>query len=235
MKDIYRTYGIYEISNLVNGMIYVGQTANSFGDRWDCHKAALRGGYHFSKELQNDWNRYGENSFEFVVVKDCTGSSTEEIDLAEKQKIKEIKDLGVSYNLHDGGHDGYYLGKHLSEETKNKIGEKNHYLGLGRKASEETKKKMSESQKRRYAQWTEEDRRSWGVLVGNAQRGMRKPSLSIKMKGNKNGATLSIEQVREVKRLANEEHQSNRQIADKTGIKICTVANITSGRRWADV
>ena len=43
--SIYKRYGIYGIRNKLNGMIYVGKTVNNFVDRWDCHKASIKGGY----------------------------------------------------------------------------------------------------------------------------------------------------------------------------------------------
>lgn len=97
----------------------------SFGDRWDCHKGMLRGGYHENPHLQNAWNKYGEENFEFIVIRDLTSSTVDVINEAEIELIKYYKNLGLSYNIHDGGDGGLFLGKHLSDETKRKIGEKN--------------------------------------------------------------------------------------------------------------
>lgn len=51
-NGLYHRNGIYGIKNLVTGYVYVGKTEVNFGDRWDCHKAQLRGNYHDNKNLQ---------------------------------------------------------------------------------------------------------------------------------------------------------------------------------------
>jgi len=233
--SIYKKYGIYEIRNLATGKVYIGQTTANFGDRWDCHKAMLRGGYHYSKELQSDWNKYEEDSFDFVILRDCTGMSADEVDDAEKEEIARAKQSGNAYNLHDGGHDGYFKGKHLSDEAKKKIGEKNRVNMTGRKAPDETRLKMSESQRARYSNWTDEDRKAWGAKMSETHRGRKKPKLSTAMKGNKRGSKYTVDQILEIKRLFNVEHKSNREIAEIMSMKVGTVGGITSGRRWADV
>lgn len=139
---IYSRIGIYGIRNIINNKIYVGKTGMNFGDRWDNHKALLRGNKHDNPYLQNSWNKHGEDSFEFVVLEDCC---VEELNDKEMFWIKYYKDKGLSYNIHDGGDGGYNLGKHLSEETKRKIGEKNRINMLGKTHSEETKIKMRAS------------------------------------------------------------------------------------------
>ena len=51
--SIYKEYGIYGIKNIINDKIYIGKTINNFGDRWDCHRGQLRGGYHNNPKLQH--------------------------------------------------------------------------------------------------------------------------------------------------------------------------------------
>ena len=161
--SIYKEYGIYGIKNKVNNKIYVGKTIMNFGDRWDCHKSQLRGGYHDNPHLQNSWNKYGEDNFEFIIIYNCENNEdVDQVNLLEIEYIKHYRDLGLSYNIHDGGDGGLLLGKHLSEETKRKIGEKNRINMTGRKASEKTKQKMSESHRKFYDAWTDEDRQEWG-------------------------------------------------------------------------
>jgi group I intron endonuclease len=59
--------GIYKIVNIVNDNFYVG-SAVSFKKRKVRHFSDLRKGKHYNKHLQRAWDKYGEQSFEFVVV-----------------------------------------------------------------------------------------------------------------------------------------------------------------------
>ena len=117
---IYSRIGIYGIRNKVNNKIYVGKTGMNFGDRWDSHKALLRNNKHDNPYLQNAWNKYGEQNFEFIVIEDC---NVDKLNEREMYWIKYYKDKNLAYNIHDGGDGGHNLGKHLSEETKRKIRE----------------------------------------------------------------------------------------------------------------
>lgn len=233
--SIYKEYGIYGIKNIINDKIYIGKTINNFGDRWDCHRGQLRGGYHNNPKLQEEWKQYGEDAFQFQIIHNCTGKILEEINNLEIQEIKKYKDMGLAYNIHDGGDTGLYLGKHLSEETKRKIGEKNRINMLGRKASESTKIKMRESQKQRYTLWSEEDRKAWGRKMSKAQIGISKPKLSQKMKNNKNGAKYTVEQVREIRRLYEIENKNYTEISKIMNIPRATVYLIATYRRWKEI
>lgn len=58
---------IYQIKNLQNGRVYVGSSGN-LKKRWKEHKNDLKNGAHHSQKLQNAWNKYGEDSFEFSIL-----------------------------------------------------------------------------------------------------------------------------------------------------------------------
>ena len=230
---IYQRIGIYGIKNCVNQHIYIGKTGMNFGDRWDSHRALLRSGKHFNEYLQRAWNKYGEDNFEFVIIEECT---VEELNDKEKYYIQLYKDQCLSYNFADGGEGGSFLGKHLSEETKRKIGEKNRENMLGRTVSDETKEKMSKSQCDRYAKWTEEDRQAWGAMVSEKSRGYKWNDESRnKMMGNKNGATHTEDEIREIRRLHETENKSCRDIADLLHESYDFIYGIITYRRWANI
>ena len=56
--------GVYAIVHVPTNVGYVGST-NDLTRRFKEHKTCLRGGKHHSKYLQNAWNKYGEENFEF--------------------------------------------------------------------------------------------------------------------------------------------------------------------------
>lgn len=60
--------GIYKILNTVNGKFYVG-SAVSLERRKQEHFTSLRKGKHSNVLLQRSFNKYGEGSFEFIIVK----------------------------------------------------------------------------------------------------------------------------------------------------------------------
>lgn len=67
-KEILRKGGIYQITNMVNGKVYVGSAVN-FRTRFNGHIRDLRGNKHHSKYLQRAFNKYGSNSFEWEILK----------------------------------------------------------------------------------------------------------------------------------------------------------------------
>lgn len=58
---------VYKIHNKVNNKIYVG-SAEDWPQRKRWHLNALRRGDHFNKHLQNAWNLYGEENFQFIII-----------------------------------------------------------------------------------------------------------------------------------------------------------------------
>ena len=63
-----RTSGIYAIQR--GQHTYIGSSAD-IKKRWSNHRSELRRGVHPSPHLQNAWNLYGEDSFEFSIVEEC--------------------------------------------------------------------------------------------------------------------------------------------------------------------
>src|SRR5574343_145795 len=98
-KDV---MGIYKITNTINNKCYIGKSMRVF-KRWYEHKAHLRKNKHINIYLQNAWNKYGENVFDFKVIEIC-----EEKDLKER----EIYWMGYYNSLYKE------WGYNLSDESK---------------------------------------------------------------------------------------------------------------------
>ena len=60
---------IYEIKNKETGKIYIGATT-AFPKRCSTHKSHLRRGIHANQALQEDYNKYGLDVFEFEVIEE---------------------------------------------------------------------------------------------------------------------------------------------------------------------
>ena len=63
--------GVYTITNLINGKMYVGSTSKKFNLRWNDHKSQLRKNTHDNKYLQNSFNKHGIDNFKFEVLEKC--------------------------------------------------------------------------------------------------------------------------------------------------------------------
>lgn len=109
MDDLYNTIGIYGIKNKINNHIYIGKTEMNFGDRRDSHYSLLRNNKHWNPYLQNAWNKYGENNFDFVII--YILKEYEDVNELERNYIQHYRELNLSYNIADGGEGGGNLGK----------------------------------------------------------------------------------------------------------------------------
>lgn len=123
--------GIYAITNLVNGKRYVGQGIN-IKKRWMHHRSDLRGNYHHNKHLQAAWYKYGEQSFCFEIIEECSES-----DLVSREDywITFYKTLNYmyGYNEKEAGSNGRHtkatrLKMSASHRGKH-VGNKNHMFG----------------------------------------------------------------------------------------------------------
>ena len=155
--------GIYKILNTANGHQYVGSTANLV-NRKAVHWSTLKSGIHSNRYLQNAWNKYGPEAFEFRLIGHCTVERLIELEqevvdhLRPKYNISLVigSCLGVKRSAETRRKIGaaktgnkYSLGLTRSVETCQKIsaakiGNKN---CVGRTLSAETRRKISEAHK----------------------------------------------------------------------------------------
>lgn len=138
-------YGVYKILNRKNGKFYIGSSID-VEKRFSSHKKELIAGTHNNKHLQNAWNKYGEDSFEFLVIEEV--SDINELRNRETYYLQSTKctNPDIGYNLLDNANIG--LGVQASTEIRQKIsvacsGDKNG--NYGRKHTEEEKVRMRDN------------------------------------------------------------------------------------------
>lgn len=95
------TSGIYLIRCQETGKVYVGSSRN-IETRWNQHKQLLAKGKHHSIKLQNAWNKYGENKFEFLIVEEVVDGILPFIEQAWINKLDAFKS-GFNGALITGG------------------------------------------------------------------------------------------------------------------------------------
>lgn len=61
---------VYQIRNKTNDKLYIGSSKRIESRLWT-HKNELKKGTHVNKKLQNAWNKYGEDNFEFETIEEC--------------------------------------------------------------------------------------------------------------------------------------------------------------------
>ena len=160
--------GIYQIKNKLDNKIYIGsgssinntKAVSGIYTRLADHHKRLRADQHINKYLQNAWNKYGEENFEFEILELCSAEKCLEREQYWLDK-KQCYDKEIGYNLCKIT--GNTLGKKHSEEaklkmSKNRIGKYPYspelklfhskrmsgvnHGGYGKHHSEETRKRM---------------------------------------------------------------------------------------------
>ena len=87
---------IYRIINKVNGKFYIGSTKD-ISKRWYQHCFALNNNTHYNTHLQNAWNKYGEENFEFEILEECDDNKQFEIEQEYLYKYQPFGENG--YNI----------------------------------------------------------------------------------------------------------------------------------------
>jgi len=165
--------GIYKIINVVNNKFYVG-SAVDFTARKRRHWWALRNQRHANKHLQSAWNKYGEQSFTFVIVEELEVGT--DILAAETVWLKE----------HVGKEYCYNLGTEAIAFTRGWSGEKNPMWGKTFKHTAEAKAKISNASKARI-QSEEEKAKRRESMKGHFVATETKLKISAAVSGEKNG------------------------------------------------
>lgn len=237
--------GIYKITSPSNNC-YVGQ-AIDFEQRWAKHKRDLKGGRGVNRILQNAFNKYGIDNFEFSVL--------EELEILDPQELKAqllireqywVSLLKPKYNVRHNcvvSNLGVTFGP-LSEEHRKKIGdahrgEKN--ANFGKPLSEERKlmlrkanlgRPISESHRKRLIEANSgPNHPNWGISLSKET----KKKISNSLKGQSQSEETKRKRVDKLRKFTDNQEaemlalfqsgSSQREIAAKFGVHHPTVGS----------
>lgn len=110
---------VYMIKNKKNNKMYIGSSIDC-KRRWRQHQWYLRNNQHPNKHLQSSWNKYGEDSFLFLVIEECSDEEQFDREQYYIDKYKPFSPNGYNISSNAG------VGVICEQEYKNEnfIGEK---------------------------------------------------------------------------------------------------------------
>ena len=113
--------GIYKVTNLVDGKIYIGQSKN-IGQRWTKHRCSPfnTNSEQYDTPFYRAIRKYGIDNFQFEVIEQCS------IDLLDEREIYWINfydstNLNKGYNLTSGGQKAITTSKLTYEDVESII------------------------------------------------------------------------------------------------------------------
>lgn len=199
--------------------------------RWNEHKIKLRKDKHYNQYLQNSWNKYGKESFDFIII--------EKINLNNKQKLKEkliereqfyLDKINPEYNILPNAYT--FFGHSLTEEHKNKIKNelKGKYTGedhwwYGKNHTEEWKEKMSKK-------LSGENNPMYGKYGDKNPMYGRKHTKESKRKNTRNNGKLLELEVLQIRKLCNNSDLKQKEIASRFNVSESTISEIKNRKRW---
>lgn len=177
--------GVYAILNLIDGKRYIGSSVR-VGKRLENHLSQLRKGCHVNTYLQNSWDKYGEQSFTFLLLEECL--PVELLELEQKylplECTKEELERQGFFNICPIA--GNTLGTKFSEESRARISRK--LLGNNRRAgkspSRETQERINLA-KKGFKHSEESKQKISNKIKGRKESEETKQKKSLALKGRK--------------------------------------------------
>jgi group I intron endonuclease len=153
-EGIYFFGGIYIIRNRINNKEYVGSSIKSFGSRFNNHLADLRTNTHVNAILQNSWNKYGEDNFEFIILEVLPNDNTLILDREQYwiDTLNPVLNINKIAKNRTGMKHTEEVRLKMSNSHKGKKFSKKHRENIsnsnkGRTVTEETRNKISTGNK----------------------------------------------------------------------------------------
>jgi hypothetical protein len=216
---------IYKIICNVNNKFYIGRAVN-FAKRIGIHKSRLRNNKHINKHLQNLWNKYGEQSFSFLIIEKC---SKELLCEREQYYLNLFIDTEACINISRSSNNNT---SSTNIETRNKISIAN----KGKKHTEKTKKFLSMINIGKHQ--SEESKEK--IRVARSKQIMLPHTCETKQKiskansGDKNSqAKITWEIVNQI-RLEHLNGVSQKDLRTKYNISSAQISNIVNNKAWKE-
>lgn len=141
-SSIPSTSGIYKITCITTGKMYVGSAVN-LRQRWQNHRWRLRTNRHVNRHLQSAWNKHGEDAFAFEVIELILAPFLIEREQYYLDKLRPF-DRGRGFNSYPTAGSPY--GHVASDEARRRMSE----ARKGQKSSEARRAHLREIRCRRY-------------------------------------------------------------------------------------
>ncbi len=87
-KETPQRMGVFQVKNLTNGKMYIEGSPN-LDKIWNRHRTQLVFGNHLNKELQQDWNTFGEEQFQFSILDEIKQDGPPGTDYRKQLKMLE--------------------------------------------------------------------------------------------------------------------------------------------------
>jgi hypothetical protein len=87
-KETPKQAGIFVVTNTSNGKVLLGSSLNLHGPL-NKHRFMLSIGYHWLKPLQEDWNKFGPDSFKFEIVEVIKPKDDPDFDIEQELALLE--------------------------------------------------------------------------------------------------------------------------------------------------
>jgi group I intron endonuclease len=211
LPDELRT-GIYEIFCVKNSRRYIG-SAVRLSHRWRLHYTQLQSGKHHSRHLQRAWNKYGEESFVFRVIEQCSRENL----ISREQHYIDALCPEFNSRPNASSQDGFKF----SIESRRKMSAsrpKNFSPMKGKRHTEETKRKISEKKK--------------GVKQSPESVAKRASSLRARL-GNTKNCQFTVDQILDIRTRCNS-GESNNVLSVEYCVSNSVISQIKNRRsyRW---